>query len=480
MRRQSRPKRLSWLRLNPRRGSNPPAVPFFYAYSMAQWCLREEKSVAEHPRAEDFACFVSGTLSLEERGRLLRHLLKGCPGCSRLLALKGGFAPAEVAEDCYYVVISQVMERGLGAAGIGQDAVEVLTAVLSGERRWDDLSGFEIGSLRGLPRLRALLEAGRSLRHHDPQATLRFAKLARYAADRLSPKALAAKPVADLRALAWAELGNAYRICDDLPRASRAMNRAVYWSHRGSGSSLLLTRVADLLASLLGSQRRFPEASQLLFMVYQAHEKAGRRHLAGRALFSAGSVAAWQGSPATALALMRRGLDLLDHERDPVLESQVLLAMITGLADLGRFRSARRLLWRCRHLFVELGNELDLLRLRWLEGRIYAGLSDFSRAEQAFQETRAGFAKHEQVYPAAIAGLDLAALWARQGRHDEIHALAQEMIVTFRALRIAREATVTLLILQRACVSGGGQLLEIIDMVVTFLKDLERQPAKRS
>ena len=53
------------------------------------------------------------------------------------------------------------------------------------------------------------------------------------------------------------------------------------------------------------------------------------------------------------------------------------------------------------------------------------------------------------------------------------------MIATFRALRIAREAIVTLLILQRACLNGSGQLLEIIDMVVTFLKDLERQPAKR-
>ncbi|HYL05704.1 MAG TPA: hypothetical protein VE075_06675, partial [Thermoanaerobaculia bacterium] len=138
------------------------------------------------------------------------------------------------------------------------------------------------------------------------------------------------------------------------------------------------------------------------------------------------------------------------------------------------------LLWRCRPLLVEHGNALELVRLRWLEGRIYAGLSDFSRAELAFQETRAGFAKHEQVYPAAIAGLDLAALWARQGRFTEIHSLAQEMIATFRALRIAREAIVTLVILQRACLSGEGQLLEIIDMVVTFLKDLERQPAKRS
>jgi tetratricopeptide (TPR) repeat protein len=446
---------------------------------MAQWCLREEDLVTDHPSAEDFALFASGQLSRQKRSELLRHLMRGCPACSSLLALHRIPLPAAVSEDAYDEVVSRAVARASLIAQSGSGAVAILTSLLSGERSWSDLSSPEMASLRGLPRVQALLEAGRSLRHHDPQATLRFAKLARYAADRLSPKDFGAQAVADVRALAWAELGNAYRICDDLARASRAMNRAVHWSRRGSRSSLLLARIADLLASLLGAQQRFPEACQLLLLVYHAHEENGRLHLAGRALFSAGNMAAWAGSQGTALRLMRRGLDLLDHERDPVLVSQLLLNMISYLAELGRFRSARRLLWRCRPLFSELANELDLVRVRWLEGRIYAGLSDFPRAELAFQETRAGFAKHEQVYPAAMAGLDLAALWAQQGRLDEIQVLAKEMIATFRALRIAREAIVTLLILQRACANGSGQLLEIIEMVVTFLKDLERQPAKR-
>ena len=446
---------------------------------MAQWCLQEEELVTDHPSAEEFALFLSGKLSRQKRSDLLRHLVRGCPTCSQVLASHGGPLPADVLEEAYEEVVARSVAQVSETAKAGTGALAILTSLLSGEKSWGDLSSPEIAGLRGLPRVQALLEAGRSLRHHDPQATLRFAKLARYAADRLSLKDFGARAVADVRSLAWAELGNAYRICDDLSRASRALNRAVYWSHRGSRSSVLLARIADLLASLLGAQRRFPEAFQLLMLVYHVHEKDGRPHLAGRALFSAGNMAAWDGLQGTALRLMRRGLDLLDHERDPVLVSQLLLAMITYLAELGRFRSARRLLWRCRHLFVDLGNELDLVRVRWLEGRIYAGLSDYPRAEQAFQETRSAFASHEQVYPAAIAGLDLAALWAQQGRLDEIHSLAQEMIATFRALRIAREAIVTLLILQRACLNGSGQLLEIIDMVVTFLKDLERQPAKR-
>ncbi len=445
---------------------------------MAQWCFQEEELVTDHPSAEDFALLASGKLPHQKKAELLRHLMHGCPACSGLLELHGIPTPAKVPEEAYDEVVARAVARASVTARAGTGAVAILTSLLSGERSWNDLSTPEIASLRGLPRVQALLEAGRSLRHHDPQATLRFAKLARYAADRLSLKDFGAQAVADVRALAWAELGNAYRICDDLACASRAMNRAVHWLRRGSQSDLLLARIADLLASLLGAQHRFPEACQLLLLVYSTNE-AGRPHLAGRALFSAGTMAAKDGFQGKALLLMRRGLDLLDHERDPVLVSQLLLGMISCLTELGRFRTARRLLWRCRHLFTESGNELDLVRLRWQEGRIYAGLSDYPRAELAFQETRAGFAKHEQVYSAAIAGLDLATLWAQQGRLDEIQTLAQEMIATFRALRIAREAIVTLLILQRACINGSGQLLEIIEMVVTFLKDLERQPAKR-
>ena len=87
--------------------------------------------------------------------------------------------------------------------------------------------------------------------------------------------------------------------------------------------------------------------------------------------------------------------------------------------------------------FVEHGSAFDLLRLRWLEGRIFAGLSDFARAEAAFQETRAGFADRGQVYTAALAGLDLAALWARQERFNEIPTLAQEIITHPNGLTLA-------------------------------------------
>ena len=304
---------------------------------------------------------------------------------------------------------------------------------------------------------------------------LRFAQLARRAADRLRTRDYGRQPVADLRALVWAELASAYRVCNELGQADHAMSRAIHWCERGSQADFLLARVADLLASLLAYQRRFPEGRQLLTLVYDVHADLGNRHRAGRALISQGNLAAWEGLPSQALRLMLRGFDLLDPKHDPELVLQTLWNMLSTLVDAGRFRSARRLLWRSRHVYTGV---IEAHRLRWLEGRIYAGLSDYARAEAAFQQARAGFAERGQVYPAALVGLDLAALWARQHRVKDVFNLAEEMVVTFRALRIAREAVVALLILKRACVYGGYHLTGVIDMAADFLRDLERQPAR--
>ncbi|HVR11794.1 MAG TPA: hypothetical protein VMW75_27375 [Thermoanaerobaculia bacterium] len=431
--------------------------------------------MTEHPSPADLDRLVQGTLSADEKRRLFAHLLGRCPRCCSELARVGGFeaAGAVVAED-YEGALDRAFTTASRFAAPRRQAADTVASLVAGDVERAGRPAPAPATLRGLPRVQALLETARSLRHEDPQAMVRFAKLARYAADSLRMRDYGREAVADLRALAWADLASAYRVCNELGRADHAMNRAIYWCKRGSQSDLVVARVADLLASLLAYQRRFPEGRELLAIVCRIHGEAGNRHLAGRALVKLGNLTSWEGNQRKALLLMRRGFDLLDVGKDPRLAVQTLWNMIWLLMELGRFRSARRFLWQSR---VVLTGIVDPHRLRWLEARIYAGLSDFARAEAAFQQTRAGFVEQGQVYPAALVGLDLAALWARQGRVKDIFELAEEMIVTFRALRIAREAISALLILKRACLHGG-QLLALIGLASDLLENLERQPAK--
>ena len=431
--------------------------------------------MSEHLLPNEVTELAAGRLSTERRLLLLEHLVRRCTECAGALARYGGLdnAPSAADED-YSGAVDRALARASRLAADRQQAVAILGAVLTGDRGWQELSPAEIALLRGLPRVQALLQLIPTLRHEDPQAMLAFAKLAQCAADRLNARELGRRPVADLRALAWAELASAYRVCNELDRATQAMNRAVYWCRHGSRSPALLARVADLLASLLAYQRRFPEGRALLGLVYRHHLAAGDGHLAGRALISQGNLAAWEGSPQTAIPLMHRGFELLDQERDPQLAVQALWNMVWTLAEAGRYRTARRLLWSSRIVFTGV---IDDHRLRWIEARILAGLGNTARAEPGFREAREAFAARGQVYPAALVGLDLAAMLARAGRVEEVHALAGEMIATFRALRIARESVATLLVLQRACATGG-QVLEVIEIAVTFLRDLERQPVR--
>jgi len=430
----------------------------------------------EHPPPADLDRLVEGTLSAHDKALLLSHLLRRCPRCCGALARRCGFeVPGDVAGEDYGGAIDRALSAALRITAPRLEALATLDFLLAGDGRRTGPAAAELPVLQGLPRLRALLETSRTLRHEDPKAMLRFARLARYAADRLRMRDFGRVPVADLRALAWAELASAYRVCNELQQADRAMNRAAYWCRRGSRSDLLLARVADLLASLLAYQRRFPEGRELLAIVHRIHAEGGNWHLAGRALISQGNLAAWDEDPAEAVILLRRGLDLLEPDRDPQLEIQTVWNMLNNLVRLGHFRNARRLLWRSRTILVGI---IEPHRLRWLEGRILAGLADFPRAEAAFQQARAGFAEQQQVYPAALVGLDLATLWARQGRVREVFDLAEEMIVTFRALRIAREAVATLLVLKRACHYRGNRILQVIEIATDLLQHLERQPAK--
>jgi tetratricopeptide (TPR) repeat protein len=434
--------------------------------------------MSEHLVPADLERLVQGTLSAPDKHRVLTHLLRRCPRCCGALARFGGLdATAEVAANEYDGAVERAIARAMQTCGPRYEAITTLAALLGDARssRHRNLSPAELAALEGLRRLRALIEAARAVRYQDPQGMLGFAKLAKAAAERLRARDHGRQPVADLRALAWAELGSAYRVCDELRLADHAINRAVYWCKRGSLSDLLVARLADLHASLLAYQRRFPEGRRLLRIVYEVHAEEGRRHLAGRALVKLGHFAEWEGVPREAMLLMLRGFRLLDVDRDRQLAVQTAWSMIWVLTELGHFRSARRLLWRGRILFSEV---MEPHRVRWLEGRIHDGLGDWGRAERAYQQARAGFSERGQVYPAALVGLDLAYLWTRQHRVKEVYYLAEEMIAAFRALRIAREAVTVLLILKRGCLQGGGDLLGVIGIVMDMVRNLERQPAR--
>jgi tetratricopeptide (TPR) repeat protein len=193
-----------------------------------------------------------------------------------------------------------------------------------------------------------LLERSGEEGFEDPARALELAGLGLEAAGRLDPGSYGPSVVQDLRARAWAYLGNARRLVCDLAGAEEALTRAERLAEIGSGDPLEEARILDFRASLLSDQGRFEQASELLDVVADIYADLREPHRRGRTLISKGVILGHAGWPEEALRLLREGLSLLDWEREPRLVLSARHNLAWFLNDCGRSDEAFRYLERFR------------------------------------------------------------------------------------------------------------------------------------
>ena len=432
----------------------------------------------KHPSSATLEGFLLGRLGIREAKAVVCHLLSGCPRCRNAVAplAQAMFRPGRAAPAGDPAEREQEYERAVTAA---------LSSTLESHRRMVHerteaearvlqlLSGAvpqEVGFWT-MALCESLLEKAVALRHQDPRIMLRFTTLAIEVAQRLDPERYGLEPVTDLRARAWAELANAYRVSDQLELAEAALQRALELRPGGSGSPLVRARIAELAASLFCDRRQFPAAFRLLDLAHDLFRKQGRAHDAGRALIKKGLHTGYTGDPEEAIRLLARGLGLIDRDRDPKLVFEVLHNLLLFRVELGEYRLARRQLFEMRPLYRHHGDRIALIKLRGLEGRIYFGLGKLDYAEMAFKQVRESFDREGLVYDAALISFDLAAVWLLKGKKADVHRLVTGMLETFRSRYIAREAIAALLMLREA-VNRDEATVDLLQFVSTLFKSL--------
>ncbi len=246
----------------------------------------------------------------------------------------------------------------------------------------------------------------------------------------------------------------------------------------GTGDSLLLARLLDIEASLRIDQRRLEEAAALLDTVHEFYLDLGETHLAGRALVSKGISVAYDDRPQEAVGLLRKGLSMLEPQRDPQLLASSQTALLDALERCGECRKASRLLLKSGLRQTFAAEPLNLLKLRWVEGRIFAGLGKLTRAEEVFTEVEDGFLAVGLEYEAAVASLERDEVLLRMGRTAEMEALAEEALKTFQGLGVGREAVRAVRFLREACRQKAATA-GIVRQVVGFLQKLQGRPYLR-
>lgn len=437
-----------------------------------------------HLSDEEIERYLSGRLDLGAFLEAARHLLEGCVRCGNRIAgraraiLEEDEVPEEapVPEAAYDKTLRRVLRAVPKLESAARQDVQGLSRSLD-FLRWGghDLTPGEVESLWSWPLCDELLRRSFEARYRDPGRMLELAQMALSVSERASFEFYGSAFLNDLQARVYAELANALRVNERFDEAERALARAGRLLFGGTGDVLLVARVTDVEASLRSSQRRLDESLDLLDQTHRLYLEAGDRHLAGRALVSRAINLHYRGDARTAAGLLREALALLDPGRDAQLVSSARLSILYALADSGEAREASRLLLEggLRQAFAE--EPLNLLKLRWIEGKILAGLGKLGRAERVFAEVRGEMTRRGQHYDAALVGLDLAAVWLRRGKAAEVRELAGEMLEIFRFLEIHSQAELALAILDRACrmavVSPG-----LVDRVRAFLVRLQNEP----
>jgi tetratricopeptide (TPR) repeat protein len=125
----------------------------------------------------------------------------------------------------------------------------------------------------------------------------------------------------------------------------------------------------------------------------------------------------------------------------------------------------------------QLGQEVDLIHVAFIAGKIAAGTGRTEEAEEAFEQARSRFAAFDPplALDCAQVSLDLALLWLEQGRTAEVRTLADEMAWIFSSQGVHREALAALGIFCEAA-KRDAATVELARQVIRFLHQSQHDP----
>jgi tetratricopeptide (TPR) repeat protein len=304
----------------------------------------------------------------------------------------------------------------------------------------------------------------------DANRALELAELALGAAARVPGEALRRR----CEGYAWAFVGNARRVRSDLRGANEAFEQALRRWQEGAPEDpgfLDGSRLLDLEASLRIGERCLPEARALLAQA--ATQVPGGLPLA-RILIKDAYALELMGNYDSAVTALRRATPLIPGT-EIRLHCVVQFNLLVNLCHLGRAAEAEPLLPRLRALAARIDYGLDQVRLRWLQGRIAAGLGRHQEAVEALAVVRAELAERTLRYDEALVSMELAEVYLVQGRTGDVKRLVRQMEPVFKNQGVHDEARKALGLFREA-VEVESVTLGFVRCLISYLYRAQHDP----
>lgn len=283
---------------------------------------------------------------------------------------------------------------------------------------------------------------------HDPAMARELARLARAISAQADPRACGgAAALADLEAYALAMEGNAMRVAGELRDGLVAFMQAREVQEKGGADPDLAGRIDLLEASLRRDIRQFGTALTLLDRAAATFTALRDNEQTARAMINRSNVFLVQRDLDKVISTLREALPLAE---DSWLGLVIRHNLISALAECGQAREAADLLERSQSLYLQFPDPLTSSRRQWAEGLIARELGNLEAAQALLSESTERLAEQGYGFDAALAGLDLVAVHARQGQTDEVLRVASDLLQLFQLHNVQPEALAALRMVQEA------------------------------
>jgi tetratricopeptide (TPR) repeat protein len=267
-----------------------------------------------------------------------------------------------------------------------------------------------------------------------------------------------------VRGYAAAHVANAVRVAGDLNAADTALEKAKEMWQAGSDPSSALDpgRLFNLEAALRRDQRRFPEA---LTALDQAQISGQRPELA---LIQKGFTLEIMGEYRRAIETLLQAAPLVERNSDLRLLYMLRFNLAVNYCHIGLYKEATELVEQVRELATNRGDEIEVIRVIWLDGRIAAGLGQRMEARSLLAHARREFVARKMGFDASLTVLEEAILFLEEGQTAEVKQLSRGLAEVFQSNGVHREALAALRLFQEAA-ERETATADLVRRVLRFL-----------